>query len=358
MRKLTLPLEKRSYNIYIEQNLLNHQSLVESYCIGSKVLILSNEIVAPLYLEKLKSSLSNKKIFEFIIPDGEDEKNINNYSLILDFLIDHEFRRNDTLIALGGGVIGDLGGFVAASYQRGMNLLQFPTTLLAQVDSSVGGKTAINHPKAKNMIGAFYQPRAVFIDTLSLKSLPDKEYYSGFAEVVKYAILGESKLLQLITEKLEAIHNREQSVLGEIIDLSCRKKSEIVTLDETETGNRALLNLGHTFAHGIEKVTDYKKYLHGEAVSIGIMMALNLSRLKSLVSHSYVKQCAILLKSLNLPLTVKQNLDIEQMIQAMKLDKKNINSAFRLVLPVGDRCVILQENETTLIKKAIELQLE
>ncbi|WP_444995755.1 3-dehydroquinate synthase [Aliikangiella sp. IMCC44359] len=358
MRQLALNLGERSYNIYIEQGLIDNASLIESFCEGDNVLILSNEVVAPLYIDSLARSLPNKKIHQFLLTDGEAFKNIESFTAVIDYLINHGFRRNDTLIALGGGVVGDLGGFVAASYQRGMGFIQFPTTVLAQVDSSVGGKTAVNHPLGKNMIGAFYQPKAVFIDTNTLKSLPEKEYYSGFAEIVKYAILGSLPIKEILFNKLAEIRNKDINVLAEIIYHSCAKKAEVVSEDEKEKGSRALLNLGHTFGHAIERLTEYKTYLHGEAVSIGTLMAFNLSLAKGLIKAEVVEQYRELLLALKLPDKVNLPISSEQMLEAMKLDKKNLTNKYRLVLPKNDHCILVEEDKLELIEQSIVKQLK
>ncbi len=357
MRQLALSLGERSYNIYIESGLLSNSALITRYCIGESVLILSNDVVAPLYLEKLKSSLKDKNVFHLTIPDGESFKSLESYTKVLDFLIKNSFRRNDTLIALGGGVIGDLGGFVAASYQRGMGFIQCPTTLLAQVDSSVGGKTAVNHPLGKNMIGAFYQPLAVFIDMQTLDTLPEKEYFSGFAEIVKYAMLGAAEIKQLFETKLSAIQQRDPEVVAELIYYSCAKKAEVVSADEREAGSRALLNLGHTFGHAIERLTNYQHYLHGEAISIGIMMAMNLSKEYGDINNETYAFYHRLLLALNLPVIVDKPIAVSDMMSTMKLDKKNLNSKYRFVLPKDDHCFITELQASELIEQSIAKQI-
>jgi 3-dehydroquinate synthase len=357
MRQLSLDLAERSYNIYIDECLLSKNNTLESYSSGSNVLILTNETIAPLYLETLKNKLSAKKVFQFLLPDGEIHKNLNNYGHILDFLIEHKFRRNDTLIALGGGVIGDLGGFVAASFQRGMGFIQVPTSLLAQVDSSVGGKTAVNHSSGKNMIGAFYQPKAVFIDTQTLDTLPQREYLSGLAEVIKYALLGEQSIKSILVTQSKGLLMRNKKILAELIYYSCCKKAKIVAKDEKESGERAILNLGHTFGHALESLTNYKQYLHGEAVAIGICMAINLSLAKQLISVSVASEFKLLIKTLGLPLFAGGSLKADDFIEAMTVDKKNVNDKFRLILPTNNQCIIVEENDLGIIKQAINEQL-
>jgi len=352
-KELRLALKDNAYSIYIGKNLIHDKQRLLSYCAGEHILIVTNDLVGPLYLQQLESSLVGKKVHHFIIPDGEIHKSQQSYFLLLDYLIKNNFRRNDTLIALGGGVIGDLSGFVAASFQRGMNYLQMPTSLLAQVDSSVGGKTAINHPLGKNLIGAFYQPLAVVIDILTLRTLPDREYFSGLGEIIKYALLGEQEIEQILTENLSAILNRDEKCLERIIYLSCQKKATIVAKDEKEKGERALLNLGHTFAHALETLTDYKCYLHGEAVAIGILMALHLSAKKQLVKVELLQHYQKLIESLHLPSKIDHSLDPEDFLEAMKKDKKNQSDSYRLVLVNKEGCQLVEESDNQLITSTI-----
>ncbi|MET1256310.1 3-dehydroquinate synthase [Aliikangiella maris] len=357
MRQLALALGERSYNIYIDSGILTNASLIQPYCSGENVLILSNETVAPLYIEALSKAFPDKTVYHYLLPDGEQYKNLEHFSAVIDFLIENGFRRNDTLVALGGGVVGDLGGFVAASYQRGMGFIQVPTTVLAQVDSSVGGKTGVNHALGKNMIGAFYQPKAVFIDTDTLKSLPDKEYYSGFAEIIKYAILGSEPVKSLLFANIQSINLRKDEILVELIYHSCHKKAEVVALDEKEQGNRALLNLGHTFGHAIERLTFYKAYLHGEAVAIGMMMAFNLSVAKKLISPEIVAQYRELMLALNLPVSLSRSISVAEMLDTMKLDKKNTSDKYRLVVPKGEKCILIEQERSAILMESIEKQL-
>ncbi len=357
MRQLALNLIDRSYNIYINNNLFDNNTNFFDACTGDSVLILSNKVVGKLYIEKIKSVIKLKNIHVFLLPDGEVEKNLVNYSNILDYLVVNKFRRNDTLISLGGGVIGDLGGFVAASYQRGMNFIQVPTSLLAQVDSSVGGKTAINHKEGKNLIGAFYQPNGVFINLDFLESLPEREYISGFAEIVKYAILGEFNVEKILQTQTQKVLTRDKDTLKELIYYSCAKKAEIVAKDEKEKGNRALLNLGHTFAHAIEKATEYKKYLHGEAVSIGIHIAIDFSTAKKLISKEKAEKYHSLLSLIGLPKKTRTNLSLDDVFEAMALDKKNINKDIRLILPTDNNCIVVEESDVKLIKQVINKRL-
>lgn len=371
MRSLRLPLKDNPYTISIGSGLLADAELLADHLKGAKILIVSNDVVAPLYLEKLKATIIsiasgktlgktdlNKDVHQIIIDDGEINKSKLSYFKILDYLVENNFRRNDTLIALGGGVIGDLAGFAAASYQRGMNLIQLPTSLLSQVDSSVGGKTAINHPSGKNLIGAFYQPVAVIIDIDSLISLPCREFNSGLGEIVKYALLGESRIAELLMSEQGKLLNRDKKTLQEIIFLSCQMKANIVARDEKEAGERALLNLGHTFAHALETLTHYKYYLHGEAVAIGILMALSLSLKKGLVTNNIVNQYKQLINALNLPVVVKPSLNIDDFLKVMQKDKKNQSSSYRLVLVVEKKatcsCILQEEKDNSLISSVLD----
>lgn len=357
MRQLYLPLKEASYTIHIGSSLLSDSSLLNSFCEGSSILIVSNTVVAPLYIDCLRNSLKEKftsnKIHQIIIKDGEIHKSKENYFQILDYLVENNFRRNDMLIALGGGVIGDLSGFVAASYQRGMSFIQVPTTLLSQVDSSVGGKTAINHSLGKNLIGAFYQPKTVIIDVETLKTLPDREYYSGFGEVIKYALLGELKIKQLLNNNIEQFLKRDKEKLKELIYLSCQMKASIVAKDEKEKGERALLNLGHTFAHALETLTEYKYYLHGEAVAIGILMALTFSSKMKLINDEVINEYKNLFEKLNLPTKIKVELSVNDILDIMKKDKKNQSDSYRFVLVENDRCILKEISENTLLVEVI-----
>jgi 3-dehydroquinate synthase len=357
MQELVLQSQQRNYPIFIGQGLIQQQHNIQSFCTGDKVLIVSNPQIASHYAESVKALFSDKTHHIYLIAEGENEKNLANYSAILDYLIKHQFRRNDCLIALGGGVIGDLGGFVAASYQRGMNLIQLPTSLLAQVDSSVGGKTAVNHPQGKNLIGAFYQPHAVLIDLNTLATLPQREYISGLAEIVKYAILGEAKILELLQTNTDKIIQRDPLILEQLIYLSCAKKADVVAQDETEKGARALLNLGHSFGHAIEKISQYAQYLHGEAVAIGLHMAINLSQLKGMLSEINAEQYHQLLSNLGLPQKTNCCKKPAEILDAMLLDKKNLNHKYRLILPTDSTCVIVEEPNNVLLSQAIEMQI-
>ncbi len=359
LKQLSVSLKDANYLIHIGASLISQKIPFLDDFSGSKVLVVSNPIVAPLYINQLTRNLCNQGLNEsnihtFLIADGEINKNKENYFLLLDYLIQNNFKRNDLIIALGGGVIGDLTGFVAASFQRGMNLIQVPTTLLSQVDSSVGGKTAINHPQGKNLIGAFYQPKQVIIDTDSLSSLPDREYISGLGEVAKYAFLGEKDILSLLETKASEILERNRVVLTDIIYLCCQMKANIVANDEKEMGQRAILNLGHSFAHAIETLTGYTHFLHGEAVSIGIVMALALSAKKKMIDEQSLNSVIKILKSLKLPVSCEVPLSSNDFLKVMAKDKKNKSESLRLVLIDRNGPIIYEENDKSLIASIIE----
>ncbi|MCW9015613.1 MAG: 3-dehydroquinate synthase, partial [Kangiellaceae bacterium] len=294
---------------------------------------------------------------EVILPDGEQYKTLDTFSDIFDQVLAVNHNRSTSFIAVGGGVVGDITGFAAACYQRGVNFIQVPTTLLAQVDSSVGGKTAVNHPLGKNMIGAFYQPKGVIIDTDTLATLPEREFISGLAEVSKYAFLGEKRIQQILEQNVEDILAREPNVLEELIELSCAKKAAVVTDDEKEAGARALLNLGHTFGHAIEKITQYTTYLHGEAVAIGTHMAINLSISKSLIDQQTASRYRSIMNSIGLPAVANAEVKLLDMLESMKLDKKNQTDKYRLILPKDEGCEIVEQELTGELEKAISSQL-
>jgi len=335
MTTLNVDLGTRSYPIYIDSGLLNENSLLSRYIHGKRVCIVSNTIVAPLYLATLKSKLAGFQVDEIILPDGEAQKSLANFDVIMSHLLENRHGRDSTLIALGGGVIGDITGFAAACYQRGINFIQIPTTLLSQVDSSVGGKTAVNHPLGKNMIGAFYQPKAVFIDVDSLSTLPVREFNAGMAEVIKYGILGDAKFFTWLEDNSEKIKSGDKATLIEMIETCCRCKADIVSADETEKGVRALLNLGHTFGHAIEADQGYGKWLHGEAVATGMVLASKLSVALNLLEASDLRRIETLIAAFDLPLIAPENMGFEEFICHMRRDKKNLAGVIRLIVPTA-----------------------
>ena len=301
MKELNLNLGKKSYPIYIGENLLSQADYLTKHITGNQVMIVSNTTVAPLYIDKVKSLLTDFEVCEVILPDGEQYKNLDTVNQIFTSLLENRFDRSSTLIALGGGVVGDMTGFAAASYQRGVNFIQIPTTLLSQVDSSVGGKTGVNHPLGKNMIGAFYQPKAVIIDVDTLDTLPNREFSAGMAEVIKYGLLGNENFLSFIENNVDFLMNKKKSTLIDAIYQSCNDKANIVAEDELEAGKRALLNLGHTFGHAIENSMGYGNYLHGEAISIGMYMAAVMSEKEGFIDQSQVSRVKSILENCELP---------------------------------------------------------
>jgi 3-dehydroquinate synthase len=332
MITLTVDLGERSYPIYIGENLLGNNGLVLEHIPGKNVLVVSNETVAPLYLDQTLAMLSGKHVKTCILPDGEEYKNLEILNMIYDVLLTNKLDRNTTIIALGGGVIGDMAGFAAASYQRGVHLIQIPTTLLAQVDSSVGGKTAVNHPLGKNMIGAFYQPRAVIADTATLKTLPERELSAGMAEVIKYGVIRDLPFFNWLQENMAKLLVRDAGALAYAIEISCRNKAEVVAADEKESGQRALLNLGHTFGHAIEAGLGYGKWLHGEAVAAGMCMAAIMSHQLGWIAAEDVKRITTMIEHARLPVNAPEELSVERFIELMSVDKKVMDGVLRLVL--------------------------
>ena len=329
---LNVELADKSYPIYIGSNLLSSKSLLSDHIQGKQVMIVTNSTIAPLYLEKLKDTLSDFNVESVVLPDGEEFKTLETLNKVFDALLKAKFDRSSTLVALGGGVVGDITGYAAASYQRGVNFIQVPTSLLSQVDSSVGGKTGVNHELGKNMIGAFYQPKAVIIDVDTLDTLSDQEYSAGMAEVIKYGLLGNADFFSMLETNIESIMARNKDLIIEIIFNSCKDKASIVALDEFERGKRALLNLGHTFGHGIENAFGYGNYLHGEAVSIGMVKAAKLSMDEGHLSHEDAIRVESILSKADLPISIKKSIGSETLIEAMSLDKKSIDGKIRLVL--------------------------
>jgi len=333
MTILHVDLDTRSYPIYIDQGLLASSNLVSKHIRGNRVCIVSNTVVQPLYLSLLKTSLKDFDIDEVILPDGESEKSLLNFEIIMSHLLSGSHGRDSTLIALGGGVIGDITGFAAACYQRGIDFIQIPTTLLSQVDSSVGGKTAVNHPLGKNMIGAFYQPTSVFIDINTLTTLPKREFNAGIAEVIKYGILGDYNFFVWLEENITAIKSGDASTLTSMIETCCQLKANIVSADEKEGGLRALLNLGHTFGHAIEADQGYGKWLHGEAVATGMVLAAKLSVKLGLLNTSDLRRIEALIEAFDLPLLAPDNMGFDEFICHMKRDKKNLAGKLRFIVP-------------------------
>ncbi|MCW8867852.1 MAG: 3-dehydroquinate synthase, partial [Marinobacter sp.] len=308
---------------------------------GAQVMIVTNETVAPLYLERAKACFPGKRVDTVVLPDGEKFKDWQTLNSIFDGLLEQRHTRKTTLVALGGGVVGDMAGFAAACYQRGVPFIQIPTTLLSQVDSSVGGKTGINHPLGKNMIGAFHQPQAVLIDTASLQTLPAREVSAGLAEVIKYGLIRDQGFLGWLEEHMDALVSLDPEALAEAIFRSCACKAEIVALDEREGGLRAILNLGHTFGHAIETYAGYGNWLHGEAVGTGMLMAAELSALEGMISRDDCDRINRLILRAGLPDKPPVAMTADDFMGLMAVDKKNVDGLLRLVLlrSVGDAVV-------------------
>lgn len=353
MHTLHVDLAERSYPVYIGRDLFTDSDLLSQHVAGSQVVIVSNETVAPLYLDRVRNALRpGAFVSEVILPDGEQYKSLETLSGIFDQVMADRHNRSTTFIAVGGGVVGDITGFAAACYQRGVNFIQVPTTLLAQVDSSVGGKTAVNHPMGKNMIGAFYQPQAVLIDTNTLHTLPAREFSAGLAEVVKYGLIGDEGFYIWLRENMAKLLAREEAALAEAIERSCACKAIVVAADEREGGVRAILNLGHTFGHAIETAQGYGRWLHGEAVATGMLLALRLSALRGWIADSEVSEFRQLLISMNLPVEAPSDMTPETFIELMGMDKKVIDGHLRLVLlnAIGEACIVDDVTESELLE--------
>ncbi|MDR0736059.1 MAG: 3-dehydroquinate synthase [Zoogloeaceae bacterium] len=333
MPTVDVALGERAYSIHIGRGLLSDPAYLPARLSGQPVAVVSNETVAPLYLQTVHESLlaAGAKPFAVILPDGEAHKNWQTLNRIFDALLKQHCERGSTLVALGGGVIGDMGGFAAACYQRGMNFIQMPTTLLAQVDASVGGKTAINHPLGKNMIGAFHQPSLVLVDIDTLATLPQREFSAGMAEVIKYGLIRDADFLHWLEANMSRLMARDEIPLAEAIYRACRHKAEIVAADERERGGRALLNLGHTFGHAIETGLGYGVWLHGEAVAAGTLMAARLSTLLGWLSTADVARIERLFAAAVLPVRAPA-LGAERYLQLMRHDKKIQDGRLRLIL--------------------------
>ena len=354
MRQLSVDLGERSYPIFVGEDLFEKVDL-QGLIRGKQVMIVTNETVAPLYLEGLKQQLPDLQVDEVILPDGESFKTLEHLNSIFDALLQMRHNRTTTLIALGGGVVGDMTGFAAASYQRGVDFIQVPTTLLSQVDSSVGGKTGVNHPLGKNMIGAFYQPKAVLADTKILRSLPPRELAAGLAEVIKYGLIYDENFLSWIEEHIEKLNALEPKALAEAIYRSCEIKAQVVAQDEHEGGIRAILNLGHTFGHAIETDQGYGVWLHGEAVAAGTQMAADLSHRLGWLSGSDLDRVRALLKAAHLPTEPPVSLSPERFIELMSVDKKVLDGRIRLVLlkRLGE-AVVTDRFDSELLQQTLE----
>jgi len=332
MKRLKLDLGPRSYSIFIGAGLLGRTDLFDASLAGNQVMVVSNETVAPLYLEDLMKALGDHDVQVTILPDGEQFKTLDEFAKILDALVEARFARDCTLVALGGGVVGDMAGFAAACYQRGVAHIQVPTTLLAQVDSSVGGKTGVNHPHGKNMIGAFHQPTCVIADTETLSTLPNREFRAGLGEIIKYGLLWDREFFAWQETHMPDLLARDRDCLTTVIHRSCQIKAEMVSADETESGVRALLNLGHTFGHAIEAGLGFGTWLHGEAVAAGLCLAADLSARLGRIDTDDVLRVEKLVQSTGLPIRAPAELSTDRMLELMAVDKKIRGGKLRLVL--------------------------
>ncbi len=332
MKTLDLDLGERSYSIFIGEGLLRRRELFDAGLAGEQVMVVSNETVAPLYLDAVRTSLEGRVVRTFVLPDGEQFKTLEQVSKIFDALVEARFARDCTVLALGGGVVGDMAGFAAACYQRGVAHIQVPTTLLAQVDSSVGGKTGVNHPLGKNLIGAFHQPACVIADTDTLDTLADRELRAGLGEVIKYGLLCDADFFAWLEAHMPALLGRDRDSLASVIHRSCQIKAEMVSADETESGVRALLNLGHTFGHAIEAGLGYGTWLHGEAVAAGLCLAADLSARLGRIGRDDAQRIEALVHAARLPTRTPSALDADRMLDLMAVDKKVKGGKLRLVL--------------------------
>lgn len=352
MKTLTVELAERSYPIHIGPGILGDASLLKPFIRGHQVFIVTNTTVAPLYLDRLKAALEGFDVGCIELPDGEAHKTLDQVGQIYDALLEYRFERSCTLIALGGGVIGDMCGFAAATYQRGVDFIQIPTTLLSQVDSSVGGKTGVNRPLGKNMVGAFHQPRCVLIDTDTLSTLPQRELQAGLAEVVKYGLINNRDFLEWLGENVDDLLSLKRKVIARAIETSCSEKALIVAEDEREGGIRALLNLGHTFGHAIETAMGYGQWLHGEAVAAGMVMATDLSMRMELVTPAEAQSVKSLLAAFGLPVLPPGQISVDQFLSLMGRDKKAQAGRVRYVLlkRLGRAFVTSEVDESLLVQ--------
>jgi len=358
MKTLHVNLGTRSYPIHIGTGLLDNPELIRPHIQGQEVMVVTNETIAPLYLKRTLALLDGYDVATVILPDGEQYKTLDTLNLVFDALLKKHFTRRCTLIALGGGVIGDITGYAAASYQRGVNFIQIPTTLLAQVDSSVGGKTGVNHALGKNMIGAFHQPQCVIADTETLNTLDDRQLSAGLAEIIKYGLINDADFFAWLEQNMPGLLARDPDALAYAIERSCHDKAEIVAADERESGVRALLNLGHTFGHAIETGTGYGNWLHGEAVGCGMWMAAELSHQHGWFTQTELDRTRDIIVKAKLPIEPPTSMSSEQFLDIMAVDKKNLEKKIRLVLMKGiGKSFISDDFDNALLKELLEKKL-
>ena len=332
MKTIDIDLPNNAYPVYLGRGLLADSATWQRHLGDGKVLVVSNQTVAPLYLDPLLSTLGQRDIEVHVIPDGEQYKTVKTWQGILDQLVTMQARRDAVIVALGGGVVGDISGYAAASYMRGIRFIQAPTTLLAQVDASVGGKTGVNHVRGKNLIGAFHQPASVVIDSASLDTLPPREFNAGMAEVVKYGAISDPAFFAWLENNTAAIASRDPATIDQLIENSVLNKADVVRKDEKEAGVRALLNFGHSFGHALEAETGYSELLHGEAVAIGMVTAARLSESRGLCEPGTTSRLSNLLEHFDLPVSIPPGLSIARLAEGLALDKKAVASGLRLVL--------------------------
>ena len=356
LHHLNVDLGDRSYPIFIGKHLLDNHSLITDHILGSSAVIVSNTTVAPLYLHKVEASLKsiNIRYDTVVLQDGEAYKTLESVMQIIDTLLSQRHDRKTTVIALGGGVVGDISGFAAAIYQRGVNFIQIPTTLLSQVDSSVGGKTGVNHPLGKNMIGAFYQPQCVIADTATLETLPKRELSAGMAEVIKYGLIHDAEFFCWLEQHIESLMQSDNALLSEAILISCQTKADVVAKDERESGIRAILNLGHTFGHAIESAMGYGNWLHGEAVATGMVMAADLSLRHQWITPEIKQRTIALLLKAQLPVTSPDDMTLEKYMDIMAIDKKVDRGVIKFVLlkQLGE-AIITADYDPELLKQTL-----
>ena len=354
MQCLNVDLADRSYPIYIGADVLSDGDLLQRHIAGRQVCIVTDDTVAPLYLDALIQKLAGYRVSSVVLPTGEAYKNWATLQQVFDALLADRHDRRTTLIALGGGVIGDMTGFAAACYQRGVDFIQVPTTLLSQVDSSVGGKTGINHPAGKNMLGAFYQPNAVLIDTDSLRTLPAREVSAGLAEIIKYGLIRDAGFLTWLEQNISGLRNLDAEAVIQAIERSCAIKAEVVAADEREGGVRAILNLGHTFGHAIEAHQGYGNWLHGEAVGAGMVMALDLSCRLGWVTDAERQRAVALIAAAGLPTVPPKGMRVADFEQLMAVDKKVLDGQLRLVLLRGlGSAVVTAEFDADVLRQCL-----
>lgn len=332
MKRIDIDLGDRAYPVLVGHGLLDRRDAWSEWVPDGPLVVFTNDVVAPLYLDRLEAALGPRTLHVFTLPDGEAEKSFDNFQRAIAFLADAGIRRDGCLLALGGGVVGDLCGFVAATWMRGIRFIQFPTTLLAQVDASVGGKTAINIPAGKNLVGAFHQPSLVVADTAVLDTLPPREYGAGLAEVLKTAAIRDADFLDFLDAHDAALVDRDPEALGAVVARSVAHKAAVVAEDEQEAGVRATLNFGHSFGHAIEALTRYQRFLHGEAVAMGMVAAAHLSEQRGLCPAGVAARISSTLQRLGLPVTIPRDLAGEDLLDLMQLDKKNTAGTQRLIL--------------------------